>query len=89
MVAEDLDFVQDLSMNDKQGIFANASHTLFRVRSLISVVVVDQYNIMGSSVLLKEWDGLNERCETLEQDNSDANKELAKLRANTYALGSL
>lgn len=79
MVVEDLDFVQNLSVNDRHGIFANASRTLFRARSLISFVVMDQYNVLGSSVLLKEWDGLNERCETLEQDNSDANKELVKL----------
>lgn len=79
VAAEDLDFIRDLSATERRGFFAYASCTLFRVRTLISIVVVDQDDVLGFSEISREQDDLGERCEVLEQQNYDAEKELSEL----------
>lgn len=41
-------------MNDRHGFFADVSRTLFRIVSLISIVVAGQDDILGFGELLKE-----------------------------------
>lgn len=63
VASEDLDFVRGLFAIDRRSLFANTSHILFRAISLISIVVADQNNILGSRELPNERDELRERCE--------------------------
>lgn len=83
--AEDMDFVRGLSATDRWGLFANVSHTLFRIGSLISFVFAGQDVVLGSGELLKERDELKDRCEVLEQRKSDVEKELVVFRENADA----
>ncbi|CAI8610164.1 unnamed protein product [Vicia faba] len=59
----------------------DASHTRFRIRSLVSMVVVFQDKKLGSSDLFREWDQLKEKYDALERENFTVVKELAGLRA--------
>lgn len=61
-------------MNDKRGLFADASRTLFGVGFLIFIVATCQDNVLGSSEILKEQDELRKRCEVFEQQNSNVEK---------------
>lgn len=76
---KDLDFVLSLSATDMQGIFADASGTLFRVESLVLMVTVGQDDVLGSSDLFRENDELKEKCEALERKNSAVEKDLVGL----------
>lgn len=63
---EDLDFVWGLSLTDRQILFVDVSHTLFKVGSLVSIIVVGQDDILGSIELSRERDELRETCEAVE-----------------------
>lgn len=89
MVTEDLDFVRGLFATDKQSIFANAFRTLFKAGSFISMVASRQDDVLGSSDLSREEDELRERCESLLFENSNFEKQLAKLRAKIDVVNSL
>ncbi|CAI8592260.1 unnamed protein product [Vicia faba] len=67
---------------EQDSFFADASCTLFRVKSFISIVVVGHDDVLGSHEHSREQDELRERCEALEQENHDTEKELDKLREN-------
>lgn len=86
---EDLAFVRGLSVTNRQSLFADASHTLFRDRSMVSMLYVVQNNVLGSDDLLKERDDLREKCVALEQDNTEAEKELVVLRVKFDSVKSL
>lgn len=53
------------------------------------MVVVGQYDVLGSSGLSRELDELKDKCEILEQENSMAEKELAKLETKAELADSL
>lgn len=89
VAAEDLDIACGLFATDKLVLFADASHTLFRVRSLIYIVVVVQDDVLGYGELLKEHDELKDMCKVLEQRNFDIKKKMVVLRENIDALISL
>ncbi|CAI8593587.1 unnamed protein product [Vicia faba] len=52
-------------------------------------VAIDQDDILGSIESSKEQDKLMERYEIIERKSSNAEKELAELCENSYALSSL
>lgn len=58
---------------------ADASRTLFRGGSLVSMATVGQDYMLGFGYLLREHDELREKYEALEQGNVEAEKELAIL----------
>lgn len=89
MVFEDLDFVLGLSAIDRKSLFADVSLTLFRARSLVSILVVSQDNFLGSDDLSRERDKRKERCEALEWKNSYTYKELVELWENVVIVNSL
>lgn len=64
---EDLAFVWSLSLADRQGFFADSSRIPFRDESLVLMVFAGQDNVLGSSDLSREQDGLKEKCEILTQ----------------------
>ncbi|CAI8594338.1 unnamed protein product [Vicia faba] len=47
----------------KQNLFANASRTLFRIESLVFMVVVGQEDVLGSGDLCRERDELKEKLD--------------------------
>lgn len=66
VAGEDLDFVMGFSVTDRKSFIGDVSQTLLRSRSLISIVVVGQENVMGSSKLSRERDELRESYEAFE-----------------------
>lgn len=66
VAVEDLNFVWGLSTPERQSLFADASHTLFRVRSLVSIVAAGYDGVLGSCELLKERNKMRGSCEVLE-----------------------
>lgn len=90
MSTKGLDLVRGLSVNDRWGLFIDVSLTLFRAESLISIVVVGQDDVMGSSKPLKERNEMKERCKGHKQNYFDAEKELLSFeRMLMLALRSL
>lgn len=59
------------------------------VGSLISMVADGQDHVLGSSDLSRKRDELKEKCETLERDNSEAEKELPNLQTKVKFADSL
>lgn len=80
MAIEELTFFQSISVVDGLGLFGDASRTLFRVESLVSMVAVGQDKVLGSRYLSKERDNLKEKYETFERENPAVENELAELR---------
>lgn len=78
-----------VSETDWCNLFAYASHTFFRVGSLVFMVAAIQDDVLGSRDLSRERDELRERCEALDHKFFDAEKELAKLRADADVVNSL
>lgn len=74
---------------DMQSLFADASRTLFRVKTLFSIVSIDQDNVLGYGKLSRKWGELRERCDVLELQNSNTEKELDELRESDDALNFL
>ncbi|CAI8594256.1 unnamed protein product [Vicia faba] len=65
-VIEDITFVRNLSMADRQSLFADASRTLFRAEFLVSMVDDNEYDALGCGDLSIKKDELKGKCETLE-----------------------
>lgn len=86
---KELAFVQSLSVTDKQGLFADTSHTLFKVGYLISMVVVGQDDVLDSSDLSREWDELREKCEVFERGNVEDEMNLIELPVKVVSIDSL
>lgn len=55
MATEDLTFVWSLFVVDRRALFVDASYTLFREGSLVSMVVNIQDDVLGSGDISKEW----------------------------------
>lgn len=82
----DFNFKRDMI---SQGLFADISRTLFRVGSLVSMEIVGQDNVLGSSKLSRKRDELEEKCKVLERKNSEVGNELVKLWAKVKLVDSL
>lgn len=78
MVVEDLDFIKGLSVTDWWSLFADASRNFFRVGSLVFIMATCQDDVMRFDKLLKERDKPRERRETLKQQSSNFENELAE-----------
>lgn len=54
MASKDLDLIRGLSANHNRRLFVDASCTVFRVESLVSIVVAGQDDILGSRELMRD-----------------------------------
>lgn len=66
VATKDLDIIKDLSATNRMVLFADASRTLFRIGSLISIIDVSQDDVLDSEQLSKERGELKERYEVVE-----------------------
>lgn len=75
MATQDLTFSWIQTIADRWDLFVYASYTLLLARSLVFMVATGQDDVLVSCDLSRERDKLEEKCETLERDNSTVEKE--------------